>query len=1314
MQTGYWYVPPHDYELFHKRHRENPTYGNSSQENLVIHAGNTFEQDIKQSSFDEFKSFVENKNIPALFFWGSCAQCNLAKNEIFSKLEMKTFQASEEGQRYGYFNASENNNSDVKEFCRSPSRHYPYIRLYWKKDDGSVVSKDLSRDAFYSIITQNTAQKFVDAIKETFAGYDPIPRWIVSFSANGGSGSRDAVEVEQGKALGLPTAGSFQKLGAKQIGWIIEGVHYDLGSSYTPTGNITVFAEWEDNPVTPDIPPAVDDPTFDGLDFNFSNRRKLIITSQDKFPMSYVYTTNGYKKIQMSNNISSINVHEMIENVGLENQIISASLSPRITTIDSRCFYNCTNLVGINADNNVRRVESYAFYNCHSLQGINFLGDSNQSLQVIGSHAFDGCGFKSIKINHQGSVSESSLDEWCFANNTELTAVQFLKSTYLGAHMFDGCVKLTNIQLNNYHSYVGAYAFANCRSLSRIKIPPNIYMISEHMFDGCINLESIVFENGSQLRQIGDYAFNNCPKLKEIILPASVDDISYLDPSCFAGSSLERVTFLGLDDSNFATVIKKTVNAKYDVGKFYESERDVLKNAYEAGIPVFAYMTNLHYGCGHCIAWDSQVTSKSDFKKWVKEQNFYFVKYSSSSEESSDATAYKFISDVRTALKYTSYSQTAYPLGVLYWRKLDKDTGKQIKIYSAQYGGMDGISATKSVDAITKTIENMFKEWEGTTEDVIVINEELNTFGHDGPLTYVSSSGAEYICTNTSVVRQTSTRVDHMTADNFKYGIWYYNAKQLKKFADDNHVPVLVEWGAKSCDPCRDFKKNTFSNKTFQSEVTNRKCFLCKVELGDGGSFAFPTTTQEYFVSHEWGQYNQYIPQLVYYWNKGNGNVYREVWNYNYRSDPANANYQTVLNKLDTMLASYSPDSAHSPPIVTESSNSKYKYYDVEPIVTTGYTIEAGKYVKPNGTTASDSSYSLITISDVDPTRVYHIYTACDANHCIHAYDADGHVVGAELDDNDNIIGSGIIEENLPTSLQNEYKIYTVSPPSNASTIKISNGHQSTLPLKYRSSYDVDGRFFICDQKTSVQSYSGTIDVDDLAYVVRDDVLPSGPAGIEPINGIQVGQSVSLRNCWCQYCTGDDGSPGSFLDKTGVIFKVYDQTIEDILTFTNEDETNDLNGGDDNVDSKIWITVDDQTGSIGVESILQECQQYSYPLIILESGVAETEFDTKIKNSSQFKSWMNQIEDNWIFVDARSSSWSSNGPKIIKDFENQIKFQGNTSTLPKILVFHGCSSCNAEGKLEVYSKSVIPWNSSWTVEQYTSQIEMYATAIMDL
>lgn len=147
---------------------------------------------------------------------------------------------------------------------------------------------------------------------------------------------------------------------------------------------------------------------------------------------------------------------------------MSVNLNPKISDIAPSCFAECRNLAYIDAGNKVKSVGDYAFYNCSSLSGVGFLASENKELTRIGDYAFAGSGLKSIKLNLQGSVADSSINTHCFADCKQLSSVEMINSTYLGDHMFDGCDNLVDVKLNNYHSYVNPFAFANCRTLAKI------------------------------------------------------------------------------------------------------------------------------------------------------------------------------------------------------------------------------------------------------------------------------------------------------------------------------------------------------------------------------------------------------------------------------------------------------------------------------------------------------------------------------------------------------------------------------------------------------------------------------------------------------------------------------------------------------------------------------------------------------------------------------------------------------------------------------------------------------------------------------
>jgi len=86
-----------------------------------------------------------------------------------------------------------------------------------------------------------------------YARWYPVT-YTVSYNINGGNGTTPAAQtVNAGGSVTLPNGSGFSRSGYTFGGWNINssgtGTNYNAGSSYTPTGNITLYAKW--NPDTP-------------------------------------------------------------------------------------------------------------------------------------------------------------------------------------------------------------------------------------------------------------------------------------------------------------------------------------------------------------------------------------------------------------------------------------------------------------------------------------------------------------------------------------------------------------------------------------------------------------------------------------------------------------------------------------------------------------------------------------------------------------------------------------------------------------------------------------------------------------------------------------------------------------------------------------------------------------------------------------------------------------------------------------------------------------------------------------------------------
>ena len=110
---------------------------------------------------------------------------------------------------------------------------------------------------------------------------------------------------------------------------------------------------------------------------------------------------------------------------------------------------------------------------------------------------------------------------------------------------FWGCEKLNNVKLNEGLKEIGGSAFSICTKLKSIHIPSTVTAIGGWCFQQCDILEEVTFAADSQLTAIAGGTFYNCTKLKKITIPKSVEVIKREDANgAFSGcDGLESVIF---------------------------------------------------------------------------------------------------------------------------------------------------------------------------------------------------------------------------------------------------------------------------------------------------------------------------------------------------------------------------------------------------------------------------------------------------------------------------------------------------------------------------------------------------------------------------------------------------------------------------------------------------------------------------------------------------------------------------------------------------------------------------------------------------
>ncbi len=317
-------------------------------------------------------------------------------------------------------------------------------------------------------------------------------------------------------------------------------VQYRTNDQITLTGNLTLYAVWDDNPYIITLNTNYDAGVFKSI-LVPRNHPNYTLTSRDE-PTHTEYTFIGWSqsptgvvdyrtgnKVTLTGNLAFYAVWggtinsltytitdeekrqvELFEYEGDKPEgtlVIPATVTIggkefSVTSIGNSVFSDCSSLQSVTIPNSVTNIGDNAFSWCEKLQSVII----PESVTRFGNSVFWACtSLRSVIIPE----SVTSIGEECFRYCTSLQSVIIPESvTSIENDVFMACTGLQSVTIPNSVTRIGDTAFDACTSLRSITIPNSVTTIGGGAFEFCSNLQSVTIPNS--VKTIGDAAFFDC------------------------------------------------------------------------------------------------------------------------------------------------------------------------------------------------------------------------------------------------------------------------------------------------------------------------------------------------------------------------------------------------------------------------------------------------------------------------------------------------------------------------------------------------------------------------------------------------------------------------------------------------------------------------------------------------------------------------------------------------------------------------------------------------------------------------------------
>ncbi|MBR6427844.1 MAG: leucine-rich repeat domain-containing protein, partial [Clostridia bacterium] len=216
--------------------------------------------------------------------------------------------------------------------------------------------------------------------------------------------------------------------------------------------------------------------------------------------------------------ITSVRIGDGVTRIGdrsfaSENLISSVETADTLTSVGRYAFTGCAPLVSVMLQS-VVSVGENAFSNLKDLETVTF-----SALTDLGSGAFAGSSVKSISLPQTVTAVPAS----CFENCLALNGISCPSVVSIGDKAFSGCISLASFPFGGNITEIGSYAFSGS-GLANVNFNSSLYVLPEGIFDGCVNLKTVIIND--TVVEISRRSLTNCPALTSVTLTQNVSRIA--------------------------------------------------------------------------------------------------------------------------------------------------------------------------------------------------------------------------------------------------------------------------------------------------------------------------------------------------------------------------------------------------------------------------------------------------------------------------------------------------------------------------------------------------------------------------------------------------------------------------------------------------------------------------------------------------------------------------------------------------------------------------------------------------------------------